>query len=112
MGNLKKHFKMRFPLSIIIIEFMSCAIATQLTSKYEGVSWNVKRHLWQAEFDTNGQKRKFYFDNEFDAAEKLNQLCDKMGIPQQNPEICDLLNQQKDENKSKYKGVYWHRERK
>ena len=65
----------------------------QSTSKYEGVSWNVKKHQWQAEFHINGKVKKFYFDNEFDAIKKSNQLCHKMGIPPQNPEICELLNQ-------------------
>ena len=66
----------------------------QSTSKYEGVSWNVKRHQWQVEFDINGIIKKFYFDNEFDATKKSNQLCHKMGISPPNPEICELLNQQ------------------
>ena len=63
---------------------------TQSTSKYEGVSWNEKRNLWQTTFDINGKVRKFYFDNEFDAAKKLNKLCETMENPSQNP----MLNQQ------------------
>ena len=66
----------------------------QSTSKYEGVSWNEKRNLWQAEFYINGKKQKSYFENEFDAAKKLNKLCEKMGIFPQNPEICEKPNQQ------------------
>ena len=98
----------------------------------------MKRHQWQADFYINGKVRKFYFDNEFDASEKSNQLCHKMGILPQNPEICELLNPQvthtqitfslvrfcfcyesqnynvfeKKEKTSQYKGVYWHKERK
>ena len=68
--------------------------ATQSTLKYEGVSWNEKRNLWQAEFHINGKKRKSYFGNEFDAAKHLNNLCEKMGIPLQNPNICAIPNQQ------------------
>merc|ERR1712034_278211 len=106
-----KYSRMRFQLLTIIIVFMLCVIVTQSTSKYEGISWNEKRNLWQTEFYINDQKRKFYFDNKFDAAEKLNQLCDKMGIPPHNPEIRKLSNQQEKKKKSQYKGVFWHRER-
>jgi len=84
----------------------------QSTSKYEGVSWNVKRNLWQAEFNMNGQKRKFYFDNEFDAVKKMNQLYDKMEIPPQNSEICDISNQEKNKKTSQYKGVSWSKKMK
>ena len=71
--------------------------ATESTSKYKGVSWNEKRSLWQTKFDVNGKVKTFYFDSEFDAAEKLNQLCNKMRIPTQvtqHPDICDFSNQQ------------------
>ena len=68
---------------------------TQSTSKYEGVSWNEKKNLWQAELHINDKKkRKSYFDNEFDAAKHLNKLCEKMGMPLQNPEIYKTPNQQ------------------
>ena len=54
---------------------------TQSVSKFEAVSWNIKRNLWQAKFYINSKVKKFYFDNEFDAAKKLNlKLC---GLPNQ-----------------------------
>jgi len=65
-----------------------------------------KKKLWQTENHVKGRKQKFYFDNEFDAAKKLNKLCEKIGIPPQNPEICEIQNQQKT---SQYKGFYWHK---
>jgi len=94
--------------SITMITFL-CVIATQSAWKSKGVSWNEKRNLWQAEFYINGEKHKSYFDNEFDASKKLNELCDKMTIPSQNPEI-NLPNESKNKMKSQYRGVYWHRQ--
>merc|ERR1712034_33757 len=49
-----------------------------------------------------------------DAAKRVNQLCEELGIPPQNPAISALPNQQyqKKEKTSQYKGVYWHRKRK
>jgi phage terminase small subunit len=102
---------MRFQLSITIIVFILCVITTQSTSKYEGVSWNEKRNLWQTEFDINGKVRKFYFNNEFDAVKKLNQMWDKMRIPPQNPKICELPNQQVPKKTSQYNGVYWYKDK-
>jgi len=88
---------MKFYISILIIVFMLCVINTQSTSKNEGVSWNEKRNLWQVEFYISGKKQKSYFDNECDATQKLNKLRDKMKIPPQNPEICEISNQLKKE---------------
>merc|ERR1712034_268390 len=99
---------MRFQLLILISFFMLCSFTTQLASKYKGVSWNEKRNLWQAEFQSNGKTIKSYFNNEFDAAKKLNKLCNKMGIRLQNPKICEIQNQQKKEKTSQYKGVTWN----
>jgi len=112
--------RMSFRFLIAIIVFIVCAITTQATSKYEGVSWNEKRNLWQAKSYINGKKRKFYFGNEFDAAKKLNKLCDKMEIPRQNPQIDEIPNLPKNyqetlqiskkcnkKRKSQYKSVYW-----
>ena len=67
--------------------------ATQSTWKNEGVSWNEKRNLWQTEFYINGKKHKSFFDNEFDASKELNELCEKITIPLQHPDICEIKNQ-------------------
>merc|ERR1712034_109589 len=77
------------------------------TSKYEGVSWNEKRNLWQTKFYINGQQKTFYFDNEFDASKKSNQLCRKMGIPPPKPQIYESPTQKKEKITSQYKGVCW-----
>ena len=77
-----------------VYSYMNLFETTQSTSKYEGVSWDITRNLWQSKFCINGQKRKFYFDNEFDATKKINDFCDNMEIPPQNSQICDKPNQQ------------------
>ena len=40
------------------------------------------------------QKYGGYFDNELDAAKKVNQICEKLGIPPKNPEISGIPNQE------------------
>jgi len=103
-------FRMRFQFSIIIIVLMLCFITTKSASKYEGVYWNKKRNLLQAEFYVNGEKQTSFFKNESDAAKKLDNLCDKMENFPQNQEICEILNQQKHEKTSQHKGVFWHKQ--
>jgi len=102
---------MRFTLSInvIIIVFLLCAMDTQSTSKYEGISWNEEKKRWQVEFDFKGKKCKYSFENEFDAIRARNRVYKKMGITPQDTEICGVPNQHKTEKTSQYKGVYWHR---
>jgi len=100
---------MTFNLSITIIAFSLFAIAIQSTSNYKKISWDEKRQLWKAEFSFNGKISKSYFENEFDAAKRINQLCKNMGIPSKNPELPEIPNQQKGEETSQYKGVYWHK---
>ena len=64
--------------------------ATQSTSKHEGIFWNEKRNRWQIEFDFNGKKSKYYFENKCDAIKTRNRVYKKMGITPQNPEICEI----------------------
>ena len=68
--------------------------ATKSTSKYKELSWNKERKRWQVEFDFNGKKSKYYFENKFDAIKTRNRFHKKMGIPEQNHEICEIPNQQ------------------
>jgi len=74
------------------------------------MGWNKERKRWQVEFDFDGKKSKYYFENEADAIKAKNRADKKIGIHQQNDEICEIPNQQKNEKKSQYKGVCWHRE--
>merc|ERR1712034_188709 len=63
-----------------------------------------------------GGKQKFggAFDDEMDAAKRVNQLCQESGISLQNPEISSILTQQyKAKHKtSQYKGVCWNKRNK
>merc|ERR1712034_165138 len=98
------------------------AISTQqyqkkkVTSEYKGVYWHKQTGKWHVHLRLKGRETKHggSFTNELDAAKKVNQLCEKLSIPLQNPEINAIPNQQyqKKEKTSQYKGVYWHRERK
>merc|ERR1712034_129629 len=59
------------------------------TSKYKGVSRNTERGTWIARLQVKGQKPKHSgtFKDEMDAAKRLNQLCEELGIHLLNPEI-------------------------
>ena len=88
---------------------------TEKTSQYKGVSWHRKRKKWCVLIYPKGQKPKYGgdFDDELDAAKRVNQLCEEFGIPPQNPTISAIPNQQyqaspKKEKKSQYKGVSWN----
>ena len=61
------------------------------TSQYKGVYWHTKSGKWYAHLrlpTTTGQK-KFggAFNDEMDAAKRVNQLCEELGIPLRNPRI-------------------------
>jgi len=107
--------------TITLITFL-CVIATQSTSKYErvcsqykGVYWHKQIRKWYVLIFSKGQKGKYggYFSDELDAAKRVNQICQELGIPLQNPEISATPNQQyrKKEKTSQFKGVTWHKER-
>jgi len=63
---------------------------------------------------TNGGNYNFggRFDNEVDAAKRINQLCEKYGIEPKNPELCEELANGSNTNSkiSKYNGVSWDKE--
>merc|ERR1712034_102417 len=83
------------------------------TSQYKGVSWHKRTKQWRVQIHLKGQKRKYggMFKDELDAAKRVNQLCDELEIPPQNPTISAIPNEQnqKKEKTSQYKGVYWNR---
>merc|ERR1712034_17236 len=58
------------------------------TSQYKGVSWYEREEKWYAKVQLKG-KLKFggSFIDELDAANSVNQLCKKLGIPEKNPGI-------------------------
>jgi len=85
------------------------------TSQYNGVSWSTKIGKWHAKVYLQGAKNKFggYFDNELDAAKRLNQICEQMGIPYKNYGIGAIPNEQwqPKQKTSQYIGVYWYKQR-
>merc|ERR1712096_359501 len=64
------------------------------TSRYKGVIWHKKSRKWYV-LILKGKERKYggVFKDELDAAKRVNELCEKFGIPTQNPEISAMPNQ-------------------
>jgi hypothetical protein len=69
--------------------------ARQKTSQYKGVNYDKQRCKWYARLHLKGGKQKYggYFENEMDAAKKVNELCEEIGIPPSNPGIIKIPNQ-------------------
>ena len=65
-------------------------------SQYKGVTWYKNRKKWFVQLNIKGGKQKFggTFDDELDAAKRVNQLCEELRIPLKNPEISAKQNQQ------------------
>ena len=65
-------------------------------SEYTGVYWHSQKKRWFVLICPKGQKRKYggVFKEELDAAKRVNQLCQELGIPPQNPEISAIPNDQ------------------
>jgi len=83
--------------------------AKEKTSQYKGVSYDKQTGKWLARFHFKGQTPKYggQFNDEQDAAKKVNQICKGFGIPLQNPGINGMPNQQHEtkEKASQHKGV-------
>jgi len=63
------------------------------TSEYRGVSWNVQYRKWTTVVCVNRNRyHGGYFDEEIEAAQKVNQLCDELGTQQRNPELNTIVN--------------------
>jgi len=84
------------------------------TSQYKGVIWKKEIEKWEVLIYLKGQKNKYggYFKDELDAGKRVNQLCETLGIPLQNPTISALPNQKYEKRKkvSQYNGVAWHKQ--
>jgi len=84
------------------------------TSKFTGVYWNRTKKKCYVQLTHN--KRLYYgglFDNEEQAAMKVNLLCDKYEIERKNPTIDIKLNETQQKNQtSKFTGVSWLKYRK
>jgi len=82
-------------------------------SQYKGVYWNNKRRKWYVQLSLNAEKQYCgVFNDEMDAAIRVNEICQEWGIPPQNPGISSMPSQQyqRREKTSQYQGVYWHAE--
>ena len=66
------------------------------TSQYKGVSYDKRTGKWCAWFHLKRQKATYggVFEDELNAANKVNELCKDFGIPPYNPTICAITNQQ------------------
>merc|ERR1712034_253722 len=62
------------------------------TSQYKGVYWHKNKRKWCAFVYLKGQNQKYCggFDNELDAARKVNELCQDFGIPLHNPSAVEM----------------------
>jgi hypothetical protein len=67
----------------------------QKTSQYVGVYWHKQRDKWFVQLRFQGGTRTSgTFNDELDAAKRVNQLCEEMGIPHKNSGISAIPNQQ------------------
>jgi hypothetical protein len=86
---------------MIIIESDKIQQRPNQTSKYTGVSWHRDKKKWQTKLTHNNTIYcGGYFDNEEQAAMKINLLCDKNGIKRKNlmiktePDIIQQVNKE------------------
>merc|ERR1712034_245630 len=88
--------------------------ARKKTSEYRGVSWHKCNRKWRAQLSLKGGTEKFggTYNDEMDAAKRVNQLCEEMDIPLRNPGISAIPTPQYQKKKktSQYKGVHWNKE--
>jgi len=63
------------------------------TSKYIGVSSEKENNTWRVVIYV-GKEAKFggRFDNELDAAKRVNQMCDEFKLERKNPEVNGIPN--------------------
>merc|ERR1712034_299298 len=82
-------------------------------SQYKQVYWNRINEKWFVNLYCKDGKQKYggLFNNELDAAKRVNQLCAEAGIPPKNPGLNAIPNQQRlrKETTSKYPGVWWNK---
>ena len=74
------------------------------------MTWHKKMNKWYAQvFLKRGQQKcGGYFKDELDAAKGVNQLCEELEIPLQNPEISMMPNQQYQVNSYFCKNTRYH----
>jgi len=53
--------------------------------------WHAQRKVWRVKLCIKGRTViGGSFNHELDAAKRVNQLCEELGIPAQNPAHCDV----------------------
>jgi len=86
----------------------------QQTSQYKGVFLHKKSGKWYVLMCLKGEKPKYggIFNDQLDAAKRVNQICEKLEIPLRNPGIAGMPNEQSQRGAkiSQYKGVSFHKE--
>jgi len=70
--------------------------AKKKTSKYRGVYMHKRTGKWHVVLNLKGGQKKCggSFNNELNAAKRVNQLCCELGIPEKNLNISGIQNQQ------------------
>jgi hypothetical protein len=72
--------------------------AEEKISQYDGVFWNKGIGRWYVQIILlTGIEPEYFgsFDDEKEAGKKVNQICEKHGIPLKNPGIGTIPNQQR-----------------
>jgi len=66
------------------------------TSQYKGVSYDKKTTQWHVRIYSKGNQRQSggRFNDELDAAKRVNQLCEELNIPLKNPALNAIPKQQ------------------
>jgi len=101
---------MKLFLKQAIITFL-CVILTHASSKYQGVTWSKRDGQWKTSVYLGSKQCKCgaQYDNELDAAKRVNQICDELKIERKNPDVDAMPIRKIKCPSSKYKGVTWNK---
>jgi hypothetical protein len=66
------------------------------SSQYQGVSWHKNVRKWCVVINLKEGKKRYggTFNDELEAAKRVNQFCIELGLSKKNPGICGVPNQQ------------------
>ena len=86
---------MVFHCNHLFYSFHNVFEAKEERPQYKGISWDKQRKKWCASlYSKDGKRFGGYFNDELDAAKRVNQLCKEFGIAAKNPGISGAPNQQ------------------
>merc|ERR1712034_16534 len=103
-----------FPQNPGISSMPNQQLQPKRTSQYDGVHWHKSSRKWYVQLSLKGKpKYGGTFNDEMDAARRVNELCEEFGIPLRYPEISAIPNQpyQAKEKTSQYKGVTYNKQK-